>query len=211
VLVDVPLVIKLPKGFSRDLAIERGRRVANIRVGPTLIEAAGGTPEPGTAASLFQQFDKGLLSELYLGNGVNRFSLVNGDLQLLWESRFGPPEPEYYRARYEGIGGKPEPPLTEPARAIFDRLAAEFASALPLTGRRGSPPPQLTLVRWTANGTQRISDPGEVNRMARQLKNSWLAANGAETAPGSAAGKQPHLTPRQEEELRSLGYAVGGQ
>jgi len=210
VLVDVPLVIKLPKGFARRLAAEPGRRVANVRVAPTLIEAAGGTPEPGTAPSLFQPFDKGLLSELYLGNGVNRFSLVAGDRQLLWESRFGPAEPEYYRARYEGIGGRPEPPLSEPAKAIFDRLASEFAAALPLTGRRGSPPPQLTLVRWTAAGTQRIDDPGEVNRMARQLRNAWLAANGAEV-PAGAAGKQPHLTPQQEEELKSLGYVAGGQ
>ncbi len=73
-----------------------------MRVAPTLIEAAGGKPEPGAAPSLFQPFDKGALSELYLGNGVNRFSLVDGDLQLLWESRFAPPEPEYYRARYAG-------------------------------------------------------------------------------------------------------------
>jgi Sulfatase len=210
VLVDVPLVIKLPKGLSRKLAVEPRRRVANVRVGPTLIEAAGGSPEAGTAPSLFQPFGKGLLSELYLGNGVNRFSLVDGDRQLLWESRFGPSEPEYYRARYEGIGGRPKPPLTEPAKAIFDRLASEFAAALPLTGRRGSPPPQLTLVRWTATGTERIDDPGEVYRMARQLRNSWLAANGAEAPPG-AAGRQPHLTRQQEEELRSLGYLAGGR
>jgi hypothetical protein len=209
VLVEVPLVVKLPQGFPRKLALEPGRRAANVRVGPTLIEAAGGTPEPGAAPSLFRPFDKGLLSELYLGNGVNRFSLVNGDLQLLWESRFGPPEPEYYRARYEGIGGKPDPPLTEPAKAIFGRLEQEFASALPLSGRRGEPP-QLTLVRWTPKGTERINDPGEVNRMARQLKNAWLAANGSEVAPGRSVGQQPHLTPEQEEELRALGYVAGG-
>src|SRR6185295_17082811 len=152
VLVEVPLVIKLPAGFQRKLALEPVRRIANVRVGPTLIEAAGGTPEPGAAASLFQPFDKGALSELYLGNGVNRFSLVNGDLQLLWESRFAPPEREYFRARYEGIGGKPQPPLSEPAKAIFGRLEREFSEVLPLTGRRAERP-QLTLVRWTPTGT----------------------------------------------------------
>jgi arylsulfatase A-like enzyme len=208
VLVEVPLVVKLPAGFRRKLAIGPGR-VANVRVGPTLIEAAGGTPEPGAAPSLFQPFDKGLLSELYLGNGVNRFSLVNGDLQLLWESRFAPPEPEYYRARYEGIGGSPKPPLSEPAKAVFGRLEREFAATLPLTGRRGEPP-QLTLVRWTPNGTERVNDPGAVQRMARQLKNAWLAANGSEVAPGRSVGKQPRLTPEQEEELRALGYVAGG-
>ena len=40
-----------------------------------------------------------MLSELYLTNGTNRFSLVEGNDQLLWEARFAPPEPEYYRAR----------------------------------------------------------------------------------------------------------------
>ncbi|HEV8579575.1 MAG TPA: sulfatase [Thermoanaerobaculia bacterium] len=209
VLVEVPLVIKLPAGFQRHLAIGPGRRVANVRVGPTLIEAAGGKPEPGAAPSFFQPFDKGALSELYLGNGVNRFSLVNGDLQLQWESRFAPPEKEYYRARYEGIGGRLESPLTEPAKIIFGRLEREFASVLPLGGRRGDPP-QVTLWRWTANGSERVEDPGQIQRMARQLKNTWLAANGSETPPGRATGRQPHLTPKQEEELRALGYVAGG-
>jgi len=210
VLVEVPLVIKLPAGFQRKLDLRPGGRPANLRVGATLIEAAGGTPETGAAPSLFQPFDKGALSELYLGNGVNRFSLVEGDLQLLWESRFGPAEPEYYRARFEGLGGNPEPPLTQPAKAIFGRLEQAFAKALPLTGLRGDPP-QLSLWRWGPKGSERVNDPAAVNRMARQLKNAWLAANGAETPPGKATGKQPQLTPQQEEELRSLGYLAGGR
>jgi sulfatase-like protein len=209
VLVEVPLVIKLPAGFGRKLAIEPGRRIANVRVTPTLIEAAGGKPEPGAAPSFFAPFEKGALSELYLGNGVNRFSLVNGDLQLLWESRFAPAEPEYFRARYEGLGGKPKPPLTEPAQAIFGRLEREFASVLPLTGTRGTPP-QMSLWRWTPKGTLRIGDPGQVQRMARQLRNAWLAANGSEVAPGRSVGRQPHLTPEEKEELKALGYIAGG-
>jgi len=210
VLVEVPLVIKLPASFPRKLDLQPGGRPANVRVGATLIEAAGGTPEPGAAPSLFQPFDKGALSELYLGNGVNRFSLVNGDLQLLWESRFAPPEPDYYRARLAGLGGKPEPPLTQPAKAIFGRLEREFASVLPLTGLR-SEPPRLSLWRWGPQGSERVNDPAVLDRMARQLKNAWLAANGSEMPPGRAkGGKQPHLTPKQEEELRSLGYVAGG-
>jgi len=209
VLVEVPLVIKLPAGFRRKLDLQPGRRPANVRVGPTLIEAAGGTPEPGAAPSFFRPFEKGALSELYLGNAVNRFSLVNGDLQLLWESRFGAPEPEYYRARYAGIGGKPEPPLTEPVQAIFGRLEREFAGVLPLSGRR-SEPPQVTLWRWTPNGTMRVNDSAQIQRMARQLRNAWLAANGSEVPPGRSVGRQPHLTPKQEEELRALGYVAGG-
>jgi hypothetical protein len=213
VLVEVPLVIKLPQGFRRQLAMPASTRVANVRVAPTLIEAAGGTPEPGTAPSLFQPLSaatQGALSELYLGNGVNRFSLVEGDLQLLWESRFAPPEPDYYRARYAGIGGQPQPPLTQPVDAIFGRLAKAFADVLPLSGRRGDPP-KLTLVRWTPAGVQPVNDPNEVNRMARQLKATWLADNGAEVPPGASTGKQPKMTPKDEEDLKALGYVAGGK
>jgi len=208
VLVDVPLVIKLPLGFQRKLAMPAAGPVANVRVAATLIEAAGGKPEAGMAPSFFQPFDKGALSELYMGNGVNRFSLVDGDLQLLWESRFAPPERDYYRARLAGIGGTPQPPLTEPVQAVFGRLEKQFATALPLTGQRGVPP-QLTLVRWTAAGSEPVNDPGLIDRMARQLKAAWMAANGAEAPPG-AKGAQPKLTPKEEEELRALGYVAGG-
>jgi arylsulfatase A-like enzyme len=208
VLVEVPLVVKLPASFRRKLAMPASH-VANVRVAPTLIEAAGGKLEPGVAPSLFQPFDKGALSELYLGDGVNRFSLVDGDLQLLWESRFAPPEPDYYRARYAGIGGTPEPPLTEPVQAIFGRLEKAFASVQPLSGRRGDPP-RLTLVRWSPGSVQPVNDPREVNRMARRLKNAWLAANGSEVAPGRSTGRQPKLTPKEEEDLKALGYVAGG-
>ena len=123
---------------------------------------------------------------------------------------FAAPEKDYFRARYEGLGGKPEPALTEPAQAIFDRLEKSFARILPLTGQHGNPP-QLSLWRWGPDGQQRqVNDPREVQRMARQLKNAWLAANGSEVAPGRSVGKQPELTPRQIEELRALGYVAGG-
>ncbi len=210
VLIEVPLVIKLPAAFPRKLAMPAGSgRPANVRVAATLIEAAGARPEPGAAPSFFQSFDKGALSELYLGNGVNRFSLVDGDLQLLWESRFAPAEPAYFRAHLAGIGGTPVPPLTEPFQALFDRLQKQFETAPPLTGRR-STPPRLTLVRWTPNGDQPVNDPKALDRMARQLKNAWLAANGPDLAPGHANGAPPKLTPKQVQELRALGYVAGG-
>jgi arylsulfatase A-like enzyme len=211
VLIEVPLVIKLPVGFPRQLAMPAAfsGHPANVRVAATLIEAAGAKPEPGAAPSFFQSFDKGALSELYLGNGVNRFSLVDGDLQLLWESRFAPPEPAYFRAHLAGIGGTPVPPLTEPFQALFDRLQKQFETAPPLTGRR-SAPPRLTLVRWTPNGGQPVNDPQALDRMARQLKNAWLAANGPDLAPGHANGAPPKLTPKQVQELRALGYVAGG-
>jgi hypothetical protein len=208
-LLDVPLVVKLPAGLTRRLALAPGERPGNVRVPATLVEAAGGKLAPGAAPSLFAPLDKGTLSELYLGNGVNRFSLVEGDLQLLWESRFAPAEPEYYRARFAGLGGKPQPPPSEPSAAIFKRLEERFARVLPLTGLPGERP-RLSLWRWTAAGSVRVEDPAATARLARQLKNLWLAANGAEAVPGTA-GPRPQLTPEKERELRALGYAAGGR
>ena len=203
-LVEVPLMVKLPKGFGRKLEI--GNHPGTIGVRATLIEAAGGEAEPGTAPSLFRKPAGGVLSELYLGNGVNRFSYVEGDLQVLWESRFSQPEPEYYRARYEGIGGKPEPPLKEPSKAVFARLEDAFARTFPLAGVKDAAP-QLSLWRWTAKGMERVDDPAETQRMARKLRAAWIAANGPEKAPGRNTTAQPKLTPEEEAEMRALGYA----
>lgn len=209
-LVEVPLMIKLPAGFERRLAIQPGHRPATVRVRATLIEAAGGKRESFTAPSLFEKSDAGALSELYLGDGVNLFSLVEGDRQLLWESRFAPPEPDYYRARLAGIGGKPEPPLREPAAAVFSRLEDAFAKALPLTGMRGAPP-RLTLWQWTGeHGSRQIQDAAAMAAMARRLRTHWIAVNGAEKAPGRGTGKSPQLTPEEEQEIRNLGYVAGG-
>lgn len=209
-LIEVPLMIKLPAGFQRRLAIQPGHRPATIRVRATLIEAAGGKRESFTAPSLFEKSDAGALSELYLGNGVNRFSLVEGDRQLLWESQFAPPEPEYYRARFAGIGGKPEPPLSEPSAAIFKRLEDAFAKALPLTGLRGAPP-RLTLWQWTGeHGSRQIQDAATMAAMARRLKTAWVTVNGPEKPPGRGKGQSPQLTPEEEQELRNLGYVAGG-
>ena len=203
-LIEVPLMVKLPAGYGAPLALEPGKPVATIRVRNTLVEAAGGKPEPRTAPGLFRAAEGGVLSELYLGNGVNRFSYVEGDLQLLWESRFAPAEPEYYRARYEGIGGKPEPPLSEPAKAIFGRLEAAFAKTPPLSGTGGAP--GLALWRWTKDGSVRVEDARETDRMARALRAAWTAANGREAAPGRA-GEKPALSPEEEAEMKALGYA----
>ena len=87
------------------------------------------------APSLFRPAPAAVLSELYLTNGANQFSLVDGDDQLIWVSRFAPPQPEYYQARYEGLGGNPEPPLTEPASprcctiASCSRLSCPWSSS----------------------------------------------------------------------------------
>ena len=207
-LLEVPLMIKLPSGFERKLALQPGRRPATARVRATLLEAAGWEPEEGTAPSLFREVEEeqaGVLSELYSGNGVNRFSWVEGDRQLLWESRFSRPEPEYYRARAEGIVGRLDRPLAEPSKVIFGRLEQAFARTLPLTGLEKDEP-KLTLWRWTERGGEQLDDPAETERMARRLRSAWIAANGREKAPGRNTGKKPQLTPEQEAEMRALGY-----
>jgi hypothetical protein len=135
---------------------------------------------------------------------------VDGDRQLLWESRFAPSEAEYYRARYEGIGGKPEPPLSEPMDTIFQRLEDAFSDTLPLSGRRGDRP-QVSLLSWAGNTSEPLEDPQLEAAMARQLRRAWIAANGEEAVPGRSAGDQPQLTPEEEEELKSLGYVAGGK
>lgn len=210
VLVEVPLAVKLPKGFDRPLALESGQAVATPRIWATLVEAAGGDPGQGRAPSLFQKDEHGALSELYQGNGVNQISLVDGDHQLLWESRFSPPEPEYFPAQLESLGGRPEPPLTEPAQAIFTRLAEKFDRVLPLSGMDGTTP-KLTLYRWTARGSEPVDDPSRLRRMARHLRASWIAANGSEVLPSQVkSGGMPEMTAEDIEELKALGYVAAG-
>ncbi len=80
-LLEVPLVIKLPKGFlqeGRRIAVPPGQRVATARLWATLVEAVGGEAPPAQAPSLFRPAPAAVLSELYLTNGTNRFSLVRG-------------------------------------------------------------------------------------------------------------------------------------
>lgn len=166
----------------------------------TLIEAAAGEPEPGTAPSLFRPWESGgVLSELYLDDGVHHFSWVEGDRQLLWESRFAKPDPDYYRARLLLTTGVSSAPLD-----VFRRLEEAVARVPPLTGLPGDPP-ILTLWRWTESGSERIEDAQQTAEMARRLKRAWIAANG----PEKPFGRRPELTAitrQEEQELRSLGY-----
>jgi len=236
VLLEVPLVVKLPRGGlpGRRLAVAPGERVANLRLWATLVEAAGGEVPPQVAPSLFETPSRtareaaaGILSELYRLNGVNRFSWIEGDRQLVWESSFARPEPDYYRARLQELGAAPGrppgfEPLTEPPAELFARLDRAFRRTPPLTGRRGGegPVPRLRVLRWSepdANGEviQPVDDPALARRLARSLKTFWTERFGPEVPPvvrfGSAEGQAtPELSPEDEEALRSLGYIAGG-
>ncbi|MEA2600381.1 MAG: hypothetical protein QOF89_1373 [Acidobacteriota bacterium] len=194
-LLEVPLAVKLPAGSRLKIAVPRDRRVAAARIWATLVEAAGGEAGPAVAPSFFHPAATSpVLSELYFTNGTNQFSLVDGDDQLLWESRFAPPQPEYYRARLalmaRGNAEVARAELSEPPEAIFDRLLAAFRSTPPLTGKGE---PALTLERWGvmtpggAAGSAPVSDPRRTAELARLLARTWNQFLPGETAPGREA------------------------
>jgi hypothetical protein len=188
-LLEVPFAVKLPRGFRLKIAEPRDRRIAAARLWATLVEAAGGEVPPAVAPSLFHRAPGGVLSELYLTNGANEISLVDGDDQLTWESRFAPPQPDYYlarlammargnarRARAE-LGGRPE--------QILDRLRAAFLDTRPLTGIEA---PRLALERWDADGgTQPLADPQRTAALAVALVKTWNAFIPAERPPKEEA------------------------
>lgn len=159
--IEVPLVVKLPEGWSRPLAVGRDGRPGTARLWATLIEAAGGTVPPAAAPSLFRRAPGGALSELYLRDGANLFSWVEGDHQLLWESRFVPP----------GRG------------PIGDRraLGAVFARSRPLSGTAGA---RLSLEVWEgASGRRPVEDPHRAAAMAARLAAAWGEFLPREQAP----------------------------
>lgn len=174
-LLEVPLAVKLPAGFGRRVAEPRERRVATARLWATLVEAAGGEAPPAQAPSLFRRGPAAILSELYLTNGANQFSLVEGDDQLLWEARFAPAQPEYYQARLalmvRGNARVARATISEPPRVILDRLRAGFRTASPLAGREA---PKLTLERWEGrSGSRALSDPKRAAALALLLARTW--------------------------------------
>jgi arylsulfatase A-like enzyme len=190
-LLEVPLAVKLPTGLGHRIAVPRDRRVAAARIWATLVEAAGGEAPPAVAPSLFREAPAPVLSELYFTNGTNQLSLVDGDDQLLWESRFAAPEPEYYRALLAKMArGNAEiarARLSEPPAAIFGRLLAAFRSTPPLTGKGA---PKLTLERWGAGpGAESapVTDPRRTAELARVLAQRWNEFLPGESTPGAEA------------------------
>lgn len=185
-LLEVPLAVKLPAGSRRKIVPPEARRVGTARLWATVVETAGGEVPPAVAPSLFREGPAGVLSELYLRNGTNQFSLVEGDHQLLWESRFAPPDPEYYAAlRQELVRGKGLKTGTRrPSEAILADLRDGFLAAPPLTGRGR---PRLTLERWGERGSEPVNDPRRREEMARRLASAWGNFVPHEVPPGEEA------------------------
>jgi len=200
-LLEVPLVVKLPRAqrvalreIPRDgptdaaaRSLDPGPRPSLDRVWATLVEAVGGEAPPAAGPSLLSPAGRGALSELYLGNGANVVSLVEGDLQLVWTRRFAPAEEDYRRARlatYQHPAAHAAlPPPREAPRRIFGRLAAAFAAAPPLSGAEAAR--ELALVRWTAGGGgEPVDDPRVAAEMAGRLYRRWVAWQPCEAPAG---------------------------
>ncbi|HVS64358.1 MAG TPA: sulfatase [Thermoanaerobaculia bacterium] len=224
VLLEVPLIIKLPEGSRYRL---RPRSwVANARLFATVVELCGGSPGADVLPSLLSDVDPPALSELYLGNGINQVSLLVDGEQALWRARFAPSEPRYYDARLAGLGLALATPLEEEPAAIFGRLAAAFAETPPLTGRPGDAV-ETTVRSWThpagagAPGGAELPGgerpPGRAGprtgpppvALIGALEREWLRWNGPERPPREAAPMpRVELTPEEREELEALGYVV---
>jgi hypothetical protein len=180
----VPLILKLPKGSSRALQLPAGEPVAATRLWATLVEHAGGEPGPAAAPSLFRQGPLGVLSELYLSEGANRFSWLQGDLQLLRTVRFAR-EPDYYRARRALAGGRLQRPLAEPPAQLLERIYRTFLATPPFSGGSGSMVRQR-LLRWGREGVEPVSDEAARKELAEQLERRWRSFQEVEQTPEQA-------------------------
>jgi arylsulfatase A-like enzyme len=203
-LVEVPLAVRLPRGFGGEIAVPEDARPGLVRLYATLVEAVGGEVPPLAAPSLFRAGARPELVELYLGNGTNEMALVDGDLQLRWASRFAPAEREYFPARLIVLGGTPATPPAERPAAIFERLETAFRGTRALAG--AGEPPALELVRWAGAfpRTEPVEEPALRDRLARALKAAWTERNGPDATSGEGAGVE--LDDEDLEKLRSLGY-----
>lgn len=158
-LIEVPLVLALPSGGGRPLAVPPDTRVGTVRLAATLLEAAGLTPTPAQAPSLFASGASPVISELYAAGGANQFSLVAGDLQLLRRV-----------------------PLADP-RATSAEVQQRFQVTLPITGGGTW---QDRLLRWpAARGSEAVTDAAALARLGPELERTWLAFLERERTPVS--------------------------
>ena len=222
-MLEVPLVVKLPRSLREAgvaVAAPPGSLVALGRVWPTLVAAVGGRTPPAVPPSLFRDAPTAALSELHLENGINEISLVEtvgeaaaGDArdardaaeatpgaeawQLLWRARFAPPEAEFAAARAADFGSAGtaafEARTGERPGDLFARLRTAYEATPPLTGRPGSRP-ELTLLRWGADGgVEVVEDAERTAAMARRLRRHWLAFQACERSPAAEAAHRAAL------------------
>ncbi len=179
--IEVPLVIKAPQSRRGSLRAPSDFAVGQTRLWPTLVKAGGGKLAPAHAPNLFQPTTPPIVSELYMRNGVNLFSLVDRDIQLIQASRFASEEPEFYLAQLAVSGGHPE--LPEPATAILGRLQKAFDNTRPFSELFRESPSDSTLEHWTPDGVEPLEDPELHAIMTRALRREVRALAGLERTP----------------------------
>ncbi len=182
--IEVPLIIKLPRSLRGSLA-QSPRRISQLRLWATLVEATGRQAAPVHEPSLFRTRETAMISELYQRNGVNEFSLLEEDVQLLWSTRFAPAEPELYLAQLAQSGGRA--PLSESSRRILGRLERAFKRSPPLSGPAGGVPPELRLERWGERGTVLMEDSERAGMLAATLRRKWSRFVDHERSPEEEA------------------------
>ncbi len=170
-VLEVPLVVELPSQSPKRIATAPKRPVALTRLWATVAEAAGLPVPPAVAPSLFRQTSAPILSDLYGGpDGSNRFSLLAGSDQLLWQVAFAPPTPP----------DAPAPPDT--ARE------AAFLVTPPLHGDGGpGGGPILHLLRWGPGGSRPIADPAREKALSEALERAWMRSMPEELSPSAEA------------------------
>lgn len=161
-MLEVPLVVALPGASAERIAAPAKRPVALTRLWATVAEATGLAVPPAVAPSLFRSSSAPILSDLYAGpDGFNRFSLLAGQDQLLWQVAYAP----------KGA--------TDAARA------AAFAQVPPLHGPGGHP--ILSLLRWVPGGSRPASDPARGQALAEALVRAWNRFEPEELSPQDEA------------------------
>lgn len=178
--LEVPLLVDLPDGWdgaSTSAALADRPPPSLLRLHPTLLELAGIAPGPVHLPSLFRRHDGPVVASLYLANGTNRFSGLfrrdEGLVQVRVESRFSPPEREYYLAQTRQAGRDPLG-MEETPRRIFRRLKKAFLDAPPW-GREV----EMRLERWESSGeTTEVDDPALAAELAAETRREWLRWKG---------------------------------
>ncbi|MCB1037343.1 MAG: sulfatase-like hydrolase/transferase, partial [Acidobacteria bacterium] len=146
-VLEVPWALKLPRSVE-DRQLHMPERPPVGRIVSTLLRASGAQPMPALEPSFFEESSGGALSELYLGNGVNLFSYVEGDLQLIRSVRFARPERKYFLARRQLLGDPRAGGSVAEAEALFHRLRAAFDASRPFSA--GPRVVGNQLFRWSA-------------------------------------------------------------
>lgn len=164
-MLEVPLVVTLPAASAKRIVAPPKWPVALTRLWATVAEAAGLAVPPAVAPSLFRASSAPILSDLYGGpDGCNRFSLLAGSDQLLWQVAFAPP-------------GAPD----------AAREAAFFQTP-PLHGNGGpGGAPVLHLLRWGPGGSRPAPDPAREKTLAPALERAWSRFVPEELSPAAEA------------------------